>query len=176
MSSLIWGGWLIKGWKISSNPHQCYGSGTLQCYSLGKESHENKLYPRNVGLHSFPHSSPIPYLSYKIYPPFLPPSLHAPAVHGNTLFHSPPLRGAVSSNSISVHYCYRPPGFPAGDLHQGISSLAVPRALLMTESASWSSSYRASWFSTVSLNTCRTSSTGLSAAKPVSLSFSAKSW
>lgn len=138
---------------------------------LGRKSHENKLYPRNVGLHSFPHSSPIPYLSYKIYPPFLPPSLHPPAVHGSTLFHSPPLRGAISSNSISV-----PSGFPAGDLHQGISSLAVPRALLMTERGSWSSSYRASWFSTVSLNTCRTSSTGLSAAKPVSLSFSVKSW
>lgn len=182
MSSLIWGGWLIRGWKISSNSHQCYKalshlpSWSIHAYRLGREDHETSYAQEmQAFVHVLVHVSPISYLHYKIHPPSSLPSCVP-------LSHCCPLRGTISSDPVRVTPIHRPPDSPnrgteVQEQDQGLCLCPyIRRALLMRESGSWSNSYRASWFSIASLNMCRTSSIGLSAAKPVSLSCSAKSW
>lgn len=125
MSSLTLGGQFIKGCKISSNSHQCFGSKATAFLDYAGSQ---------------------PWKRVTKQPIFFITRL--------------PKQGGCSPRTGS----------------RILSFLFVHRVLLMRESGSWNSSYRASWSSTVSLSMCRISSIGLSAAKPVSLSFSAKSW
>ena len=152
--------------QLPSWPLQVYGLERVMKWAMPKKSR-----------HSFPQSF-ITYSSLhcKIYLPFLSPSLHPSAAMSSSQgcsfiwFHLC-LHWCTQATRLLKHVVCSP-RIGSGTL----SSLSVHRASLMRGSGSWNSSYRASWFSTASLSMCRISLTGLSAAKPASLSFSAKSW
>lgn len=156
---------------------------TVHGYGLRRKSHKttsffSRLCPRIVDIHIFSHSPPIPYLHFKIRSFSHPSSVHQQvmaALHFAVclLEMQPCLIPSVSMLIYIGHYTSQAsPRTRSGTL----SFFSVPRALLMRESGSWNSNYKASWFSTVSLSMCRISSIGLSAAKPASLFFSAKNW